>query len=93
MQIIDIWFITTFTDTTVNKLFDQLISTLMKKLGSARHFWYLFLLENIKVITTGTFSFQDGTDAVICSLVNRTTLVGYYPIEGYETPVRTMQVN
>lgn len=45
------------------------------------------------LITTGTFSFQDGTDSIICSVVNGSTLVGHYPIEGYQTPVRTKQVN
>jgi len=57
-------------------------------------FLSFFLLEkSIKVITTGTFSFQDGTDSIICSVTNGSTLVGHYPIEGYQTPVRTMQVN
>ncbi|XP_020625334.1 uncharacterized protein LOC110062724 [Orbicella faveolata] len=34
---------------------------------------------------------MDGTDSIICSVTNGSTLVGHYPIEGYQTPVRTMQ--
>lgn len=34
---------------------------------------------------------MDGTDTIICSLVNGTTLVGHYPVKGYDTPVRTMK--
>ena len=32
-------------------------------------------------------------DTIICSLVNESALVGHYPIKGYQTPVRTTQVN
>lgn len=54
---------------------------------------YFYKKKKIKVITTGIILFQDGTDSIICSLVNGSALVGHYPIRGYQTPVRTMKVN